>query len=327
MEFIVVKSIRKAKKYWRELVSDLDTNYYQTYPFAKACYIYRKTSISSIIHGNLMSRFVIAMENGEVVCIAPLDIEKNPKKVIHILGHGTNAGYLDFIYRDPQYVIPTYLYCQKKYKDYKFDFIFVPEYSPLVGVLNVSERFSCYKIYVDDYEKYFSGLSKGTRQNIRTAYNRMTTDGRKYELKLYTRSSKEITYELSKCNEIYQKRRLDWIDDAKEVSDMRKRIFLARDVIYEALRRGRAERGVLAVLYIDGQQSAFFIGFSYDNGIYIPRLAIDTEYARYSPGMILINEFLKEHGNCDYEFDLCRGDENYKSKLGGAETKTYRLTE
>ena len=51
-----------------------------------------------------------------------------------------------------------------------------------------------------------------------------------------------------------------------------------------------------------------------------------TGYPNY-PGMILINEYLKSLPcNQEYIFDLCRGDEKYKSSLGGVKSMTYRLT-
>ena len=37
----------------------------------------------------------------------------------------------------------------------------------------------------ETYDDYFSSLTKHAKQNIRTAYNRMSTDQKSYECKLY----------------------------------------------------------------------------------------------------------------------------------------------
>ena len=40
-----------------------------------------------------------------------------------------------------------------------------------------------------------------------------------------------------------------------------------------------------------------------------------------------MNEYLKKIRNSErYVFDLCRGDEKYKSSLGGEKSITYRLS-
>lgn len=49
----------------------------------------------------------------------------------------------------------------------------------------------------------------------------------------------------------------------------------------------------------------------------------NEKYARYSPGIVLINEYLKLE--ITSIFDLGRGQETYKIKLNGVMYKTYNL--
>lgn len=50
----------------------------------------------------------------------------------------------------------------------------------------------------------------------------------------------------------------------------------------------------------------------------MPRLAIDTSFSRYSPGILLILEATKLWMNEGIvDFDMCRGDERYKKEMGG----------
>lgn len=323
MIFREYRWIWQVKKYWIQLEEENSKNIYQTYAFNALAYIYRRTSLSNIKRRNLSCRFIVGLENNKPVCIAPLIIDTDEDGVIRLLGHGTNVGYLDYIYRDSIYVQPMHKYVIDRFSKYKLDYIFVKEQSPLVEVMTKVESFNNYMITTSGYEDYFSNLSKSTRQNIRTAYNRLNKDGKNFEFKKYTGNddiSKEI---LRKINCVYQKRKLDW-NNSTNISDLEKKVFLYRDVIYRGTKK--IKNSEIVVLYIENDIAAFMIDFKYKNGICIPRLAIDTNYSRYSPGVILINEYLKNVSEIeDFQFDLCRGDEKYKSSLGGICSLTYRL--
>ena len=56
-------------------------------------------------------------------------------------------------------------------------------------------------------------------------------------------------------------------------------------------------------------------------GVIVPKLAIDSDYSFYSPGVIMISEYIKKlcsnNNNNEYYIDLSRGDERYKTVLGG----------
>ena len=94
------------------------------------------------------------------------------------------------------------------------------------------------------------------------------------------------------CNEVYQKRKLQWIDGDKEDENVDKKkynVFLKRDVIYRNVRV--TDNACLVVLYLNEKCSGFLIGLQFDGEIYFRRLAIDTQYKRYSPGIVLIWEF------------------------------------
>ena len=53
--------------------------------------------------------------------------------------------------------------------------------------------------------------------------------------------------------------------------------------------------------------------------VIIPRLSINDDFLKYSPGIVLINETAKklaENKNID-NLDLSKGDEKYKLSMGG----------
>lgn len=58
----------------------------------------------------------------------------------------------------------------------------------------------------------------------------------------------------------------------------------------------------------------------------MPKLAIDSSFSRYSPGILLILESSKkwiDEGIAD--FDMCRGDERYKKEMGGLNEPLCRI--
>ena len=63
-----------------------------------------------------------------------------------------------------------------------------------------------------------------------------------------------------------------------------------------------------------------------NNRILVPRLAINGNFSRYSPGIILINEtvkYIKNEMNNVNVFDLSKGAEQYKFVMGGSEYLHY----
>ena len=67
--------------------------------------------------------------------------------------------------------------------------------------------------------------------------------------------------------------------------------------------------------------------YSKKNDVIIPRLVLNDKFARYSAGMLMINETVKkliEKGiTC---LDLAIGNENYKFVMGGEGNFNYRFT-
>lgn len=118
---------------------------------------------------------------------------------------------------------------------------------------------------------------------------------------------------------------MDWTGDEKAYSKYNREVFPKKDVIYQSLRR--KENTIIVVLKIDDLDAGFMVGLKYDHGICIPRLAINMTFSRYSPGMILINEYLHSltEDEFPYTFDLCRGEEGYKTSLHAERTSTYKI--
>ena len=84
-----------------------------------------------------------------------------------------------------------------------------------------------------------------------------------------------------------------------------------------------------AILFNGDDVMAFLSGFMSHDGmtLVIPRLSINANYRNYSPGYILLTELqhhLETKTSCR-KADLSRGNEQYKTDLGGIFYYTYQI--
>ena len=78
--------------------------------------------------------------------------------------------------------------------------------------------------------------------------------------------------------------------------------------------------------YIGKDLAAFMMGLESENKeVIIPKLAIDSNFSKYSPGKLMINETVKyliSNSNIR-TLDLSKGSEKYKYDMGGTEHINY----
>ena len=123
------------------------------------------------------------------------------------------------------------------------------------------------------YDDYFSSLTKHAKQNIRTAYNRISTDQKSYECKLYVcGGGKTEKRQLHKeCMRVYQERLQN-----RYGRGLVTRIGHYADYVSKGVVK---EHGTVCALLIDGEVAAFLEGFIDKSSILVPRLAINEKYA------------------------------------------------
>jgi len=189
--------------------------------------------------------------------------------------------------------------------------------SGMTGKYKIEDKQTkCVQInFANGQEAHVAGLSKSVRQNIRTAYNRLKTDEKSFRFEMI-HGNEISTKRMDSILEIYNNRHEERY---KEGVSKLKRFYL-KNLDY-ATRNLYFDYAVHAFLYIDGNIAGFFSGY-YDKNkksIVIPRLSIDAEYGRYSPGYVLLNETMKYYSeNNDVQIiDLATGDEKYKCDMGG----------
>lgn len=281
----------------------------------------------------------VLYEDDNPVAVAPLLVKKeNGRNTIFLRGHFTGAGNLDFVYS-----------CYFTYEHFAFfvqsitdsldnskwiidrisekslTFEYWKRYTSGLAAIESSEI--CVEIKTNtSHDEWMKSLSKSVRQNVRTSYNRLNTDGKAirvnivYDSRIPERLFNEMVTVASKRAVEYDKHKQRWLW----------RIYYPLkkfDPLLKFLRKYK--HCFYATVHIDGQLAASLMGFRANDGRYIiPRLSYNSDFYRYSPGGILVNETMKSlcAKEKDVNLDLSRGDEKYKYDFGGKEHLIYSFS-
>lgn len=312
---------------WRRLECGKDMTYFQSYDWNCMLKNYLITDNKSI--ENIIA--IVRDTQMKAVMIAPIMVIKKTNNVInkkgfYFVGMGGWSDYLNCIYLKFDscafevllskleffYKIKTFylnqimegtsLYCYlRKFKKLKKD---------LKG--------TCVRLCLPDtVEEYMHKLSKKTRQNIRTAYNRLRTDGFDYMLNFH-----DSNPNLSECNRIRSER----VIEKKYCSNVLKRWLLR---VYSHLKLkypdylpfySDVHRRIMTFCSCGKLRSFFNYGYSHHlHTIYVMAVGTDNAFGRYSPGILLMHAFICdaiEKKELKY-VDFTRGNERYKYDLGG----------
>lgn len=339
---IMMMSQRRIDVYkWKELKDIHEKIYrnntmlspYQSYEFLSIVGLGKndKNPVNTI--GYKEKNFVIFDNNGEPLAIAPLYAKKDGAGYkILLRGHITSAGHLDFIYRS-DFTYEDYCFLINEIKNYyKSGTIYfdrISEHSLVYKYASKNNFFSMkpsvlVTIHLETtYDNWHKELSKHVKQNLRTSYNRLKKDEKKFDFKFYYGNTPNKTIRQDIMH-LFARR----LCEHSEINST-----LVEKALYYLKQRNPMTIGIIknpeyvgATLYIEDKLAAFFDGIvGQDRRILVPRLAINLDYGRYSPGGILINETMKkifELGEFT-EFDLQRGDEPYKYSYGGIEYNNY----
>lgn len=268
--------------------------------------------------------------NSSAKIIAPLLSPKNGKDEITILGNKSKAGELNFIYsKDVNYndFDNIFKYIKTTYPNQEVLLFEIPRFTELGDYLynnknnlfvHFFQRDNVKSLIPETVEELNKNLSKSVRQTIRTSYNRIARDNLEHKLEI-NYGYKFSLNELKTISAIHNKRKKQWgyeIENETDIQLLTRIKQLARDTFFDPFFMFSENNNFLYVKYlINDKIAAFFIALKKENDYCIvPTLIHDTEYDFYSPGLLMIYEFL-----C-YEidkknirtFNLSRGSEPYK---------------
>lgn len=276
--------------------------------------------------------FLFSKDNKPII-IAPM-IESNHHKSLSMLEDITGCGKTDFIYHPdctPSDFIQAIKLLNKHYSDIRLNLL--SPCSSLTDALlhspfaaRVSSATSVEINFGSDYDLYIKNLSKNARQNIRTAYNRMNKDEAAYNLKIF--HAKDVkSQDVKSLFSLYYRRRSTKYANGKLLSPIS--TFFASHFKHDSISLKKSDCSLYIALYINNQPAAVMLGFldKNHNSFIVPRLAIEPDFAFFSPGVVLINEAVKYFiENTDIRtIDLTKGEEKYKYQMGGTPYFTYSL--
>lgn len=323
-------SIRQLKKVWKELIDEHEGKIYLTWSYNRACFVLFRIQniIRSVIKRKISEKavFFTGREDNRIVFIFPAVTDSENKKIYFLASqYSSGSGYNDFISGDvdKQKIWEQFTeYLKDNYPGYTLSLHDIEETSAIPDI--VKER-PCVRIDLNQkhsvgesvYSEWYESLSKNARQNLRTAYNRINTDGKNYRLL----TQLDVPFKLKwKLYLIYRKRssQINNEELIESVGFFKKiRLFfdMQFNIVFYLLNRNR--RFETVILLLDDRVSAFMVTVREKESVTVPKLAIDTVFSRYSPGCVLISEYIKSSGGLNSSIDLSRGKETYKTTLGG----------
>lgn len=323
MEVTITKYTDRGRAIWNEFYrSNPALSAYQSPEFMEQ---FLKTARlgkrRALLHSEIL---LCSLEGTQMIC--PLAID-SWKREVFLLGDFSAVGYCDLIYgadvTDAQFdaVIGA---LRARYSGYTLKFNKVNESSALCAYLlrrgESLSRSECVCVSLgEDYDAYYKALSKHSRQNIRTAYNRMNRDGKTFCFQIVKGADRLTKKQKDDIIRVYCTRMKD-----KFGSEV-----LPYPIMYTAQRYfnpivrslNTLDDQFHALLYIDGELAAFLSGLRSGDGkrIVVPRLSMNGKFDFYDPGIVLLRE-TAEYLCREYpgtELDLSRGNEKYKYTMGG----------
>lgn len=280
--------------------------------------------------------------------ILPVIVQKHSTKLrnfcgrnagIYILGQGSYSDYLNVVY--DEFCEETFILLLKnvrnKYPNLKVFFSNIREDTRICNYLLknytiTSERVSVSIHIPSNIDEYNKNLSKHTKQNLRTALNRITKDSMKY--KLINRSNITDLATIDEMLNIHIKRiktknfnNDDFIH--KISSQIRIKIIKNKEINNNIIRESMVNMrdSFTLLVELNDKIAGYIYGLKDNNNVVrIMQNCVDEDYKYYSPMFrgiydYIIESISKENGL--KEIDFTRGDEEYKYKLGGKDTKLY----
>lgn len=327
IEYYKKEQFHLLKDKWEQLENGTDMTAYQSY----AWYDMLNKHYVPIDSKKQISRYALVKDDGKCIIIAPLWIVLRTfnfinRKGCYFLGKSGWSDYLNFIYNEFNIEALSFLFDDLAKRFNVKDFIF----ESLLKHTHAYEHLSKFPrsqtigdgIAVElqmpkTIESFKQLLSKNTRQNIRTAHNRLAKDG--IDLKIIY---DDLNIDKDECWRIREER---FLTKFKKISRLRKlKYWVMRKLTFHFksfLPFYTFEKGHFLTTY-HGDIICSFFYYLHDNKhrqILVLAAGVNSEYSKYSPGFISLFDFINNlitQGNVDV-VDFTLGDEKYKYSIGG----------
>lgn len=307
--------------------SDVAFNGYQNFDYQTYLKQCIDKGIRTLLKG-IRTHYIVARFDDGITVIAPLQYDA---KTVQFMGDGGPTGEFDFLYSTKateKHILKMIEIIKKVHFEKNIILGGVREESLTDMALKRKYEYTsrlAFNIPVPaDYDTWFSSLSKNTRQNIRTAHNRLKKDGQEYTFEILKGDTVSRKDFWTVCK-LYRTRSMEW-SFQYQGSDLKYWIKVVHDYMKGITQRSlfKVKESALYTIKINGRMVAFMIAYLYNGRLLVPRLAINSKYGKYSPGGLLLQETVKYYTARlgSFDLDLGRGEEKYKSTYGG---ELYRI--
>jgi CelD/BcsL family acetyltransferase involved in cellulose biosynthesis len=280
--------------------------------------------------------WVIACRDDEnrLVGLAPWFIENHPTKgrVVRSIGCVEVTDYLDIIV-DKSFIEPI-LNCIASYINahtHLFDLLDlcnIPEHSPNLDrfanflrnhgfEVAITQQEVCPIIELPDtWEEYLARLNKKDRHELRRKVRRAEGETDWYIVNGKHNLDKELERFLGLMSASHPAK-AGFLDDSQNIT-------FFKNIVPIAHENGWLQ---LSFLNINEQAVAAYLNFDYNNHILVYNSGLlPGEYSYLSPGIVLIAHNIRRAIETGHTvFDFLRGNEDYKYRLGGKDTRVFML--
>ncbi len=334
-----VNDLDSLQKKWKELQKGTDMTVFQSFEWNKLLLIQHLHNR----YNRLFSKVYIYESDNTIVPIVVQKCSLNirwfgRRRGIYFLGEGSYSDYLNCIYDVfSEYEITDVLNrIRNDFSNLTWKMSFLREGNALQKYLESKEvRVTHRMVSVEvrlpkTEEEYNAKLSKSTKQNLRTARNRMDRDSIEYECRV---EEKKIDEKLADDLVPIHLRRVLEINSHSDglinsISNWLHRKVLVHNetnnnIVNMAMKL--LNNSVLVLCQLNGEVAGYLYGLKDNNTVRILQNCFVDNYKFYSPMFRGTYDFLKQK-IMDREIDcvdFTRGDEEYKYKLGGEEINLY----
>lgn len=334
--YIGGKHLDEIREEWIELQTGNEMTLFQSYQWYHMLQEYYVPTDTK----EFESLYAVVKSDNKPCMIAPLWVAKKTfrilnQKGVYLLGRCSFSDYLNLIYKHFDECAFDYLlndlsqkygvkYCTfENFRDStsvyryiigKFKLYRNSEY-PCVGL--------CLPSSIEEYNKL---LSKNSRQNLRTANNRLKKDDK---ILIFNFDDHQI--DRNRCLEVRESKLIAKYNDFPLMLKYKYRFLNRLKYHFPSVNpiSYYTEGKVMTACDDKGNLKAFF-NYGYDPGgksIRVMAAGTDLDYAYYSPGMLLMYNFILktiQEGKIK-EIDFTRGDEKYKFSLGGQQRLNHTI--
>ncbi len=335
VEYIPAVCQDRIEKDWRRLETGNEMTLFQSYDWYKMLidfYVPKDTK-------HYESVFALVKKAETICIIAPLWIIKKNfrfinKKGVYLLGRDSYSDYLNFIYNSFDSKAFDYLINDIHIRFNLNHFIFeqINENSTIIKYITSSfkiincKKDPCVNLHLptsrDGYNKL---LSKHARQNLRTANNRLTKDGLSITIDV-----DNIEVDKKKCLLIRESKLSIQYNKVSSIKKYKYRIINKYRFHFPKFSPITDYTGSKVMTATINKELCAFFNYAFDKvhkKVVIISAGTNIQYARYSPGILLMYAFIMKTIENNYysEIDFTRGDEKYKYVLGGETNYNYSI--